>query len=103
MINLSKEAIRKIPPIFRNVFFLAGVLFSVWMLFLDDNNMLSQYRLWSELRDMESKMKYYKAEAIKVENEYNKLMNNERYAMQYAREKYWMKKDNEDLYIVVEK
>jgi hypothetical protein len=30
-------------------------------------------------------------------------MNNERYAMQYAREKYWMKKDNEDLYIVVEK
>jgi cell division protein FtsB len=103
MLQITKEAIQKIPPIFRNIFFLTGLAFSIWMLFLDDNNMINQYRLWSEWNDMESKMKYYKVEAIKVENEYNRLMHNEQYALQYAREKYWMKKDSEDLYIVVEK
>jgi cell division protein FtsB len=51
---------------------------------------------------MEGKMDFYKQEAIKVEQEYNKLMTDEHYVSQYAREKYWMKKDNEDLYIVVE-
>ena len=39
---------------------------------------------------------------VKVEQEYNKLITDEHYVSQYAREKYWMKKDNEDLYIVVE-
>jgi cell division protein FtsB len=64
--------------------------------------MVSQYRLWRELHEMEGKMDFYKQEAIKVEQEYNKLMTDEHYVSQYAREKYWMKKDNEDLYIVVE-
>lgn len=98
---LNKIPFDKIPSIFRNLFFLTGVTYVVWMLFLDDNNMISQYRLRNELKGMNEKMVYYQVEAQKAETEYNSLMNDPAYAIRFARKKYWMKKSNEDVFVVL--
>ncbi len=98
---LNKIPFDKIPSIFRNLFFLTGVSYVVWMLFLDDNNMISQYRLRNELKGMNEKMVYYQDEAQKAETEYNSLMNDNDYAIRFARKKYWMKKSNEDVFVVL--
>lgn len=99
-IDIAKY-INKIPPIFRNVFFLSAIAFLVWMLFLDDNNMMSQYRLYKELKEMEGKKEFFKKESFAATAEYNAIVDNPQYVERFAREKYWMKKDNEDLYIIV--
>lgn len=92
----------RLPSLFRNVFFLSIVSFTVWMLFFDDNNLIKQYRLLKELSEIEKKKEFYRVEAKRVSEEYNAIMNDDEYALRYAREKYWMKRSNEDVYIVLE-
>lgn len=99
---LSTLQYNRLPSLFRNVFFLSIVSFTVWMFFFDDNNFLKQYRLLKELNEIEKKKEYYRAEAMRVSDEYNAIMNDDDYALRYAREKYWMKRSNEDVYIVLE-
>ena len=93
----------KIPPIFRNVFFLSSTAFVVWMLFLDENNAFTQYRLYQQWKKIEAEKLFYQNEAAKAEAQYYAVTDDQRYVERLAREKYLMKKDNEDLFIIVPK
>lgn len=68
-----KAFLFNLPPIFRNLFFLTGVAFAVWMLFFDENNMLVQYNRRQELIALQKKTGYYKREITKVEKQYQEL------------------------------
>ena len=50
---------------------------------------------------MEAKKEFFKKESFAATSEYNVIVDNPQYVERFAREKYWMKKDNEDLYIIV--
>lgn len=91
----------KIPPFFRNLFFLSGSLFLIWMFFLDENNVFAQYRLYKQWKKIESEKNFYRQEMEKAQKEYSSIISDPRYVENFAREKYFMKKDNEDLYIIV--
>lgn len=93
----------KIPPIFRNLFFLSGCFFAIWMFFLDENNVFAQYRLYQQWSKIESEKNFYKQEMEKAQAQYFAITNDKNYLETFAREKYFMKKDNEDLYIIVPK
>lgn len=94
---------QKTPPLFRNVFFLTGIGFIVLMLFIDDNNMFAQYRLYKQWKKIEVEKEFYKAEMEKAREQYYAIMNDQQYVERYAREKYLMKKNNEDLFVIVPK
>ena len=91
------------PPLFRNIFFLTGLAFAVWMLFFDESNMLVQYSHLKELRALNTKRGFYKTEIAKVEKQYHELTTNAETQEKFARENYMMKKDNEEVFIIVEK
>ncbi|HEY0262376.1 MAG TPA: septum formation initiator family protein [Chitinophagales bacterium] len=93
----------KIPAIFRNLFFLSGSLFLIWMFFLDENNVFSQYRLYKQWKKIEEEKNFYKREMEKAQMQYYAVIDDQHYVENFAREKYFMKKDNEDLYIIVPK
>ena len=103
MFKKIKDLFFRVPAFFRNIFFLAGVVFSVWMLFFDENNMLVQYHRRQELSDLTKKKNFYKIEIAKVENQYTELTTNAETQEKFARENYMMKKDNEDVFVIVEK
>ena len=94
---------RNIPPVFKNIYFLTGTCFVVWMLFIDDNNLMVQYRRHSELSSLLEKRAYYLQQIEQTDEEYQELTSNPETQEKFAREHYWMKRDNEDIFVIVEK
>ena len=69
------------------------------MLFLDTNSWLFHRRLDKELDHIENNKKYYEEEFTKDEK-LIKVLEDTAGVQNYAREKFFMKKENEDVYII---
>jgi len=77
------------------------ILFVLWMLFLDQNNWIRQWKLSKELQEAQNKEQYYK-DQIKADSLYLIDLNtNVETLEKLAREKYLMKKDDETVYLIV--
>lgn len=82
-----------------NKYILVLIGFIVWMLFLDNYSFLDQRNLDKQINELETNKTYYKQEIEKDKKSIKKLKNpNE--TERYAREKYYMKRDSEDVYII---
>ncbi len=89
----------KIP---RNFYLWAGVAFLVWMLFFDSNDFYSQYQLTSKLSELESEKTFYLEKIEEVNEDREALLNDMELLEKFAREKYFMKKDGEEVFVIVE-
>ena len=94
--------VKKLPRAFRNFYIVTGLIFLVWMLFLDSNDFLSRYKLTSKLRSLEGEKEYYLEKIKEVEKDKKELMGTPELLEKFAREKYLMKKETEDIFVVVE-
>ena len=72
------------------------------MTVFDGNNFIELIKLRSEVAELEEKRDYFKSEIIIVRKTEKELFSNNRNLEKFAREKYLMKKDNEDLFIIVD-
>jgi cell division protein FtsB len=82
-----------------NRYVLILLFFTIWMLFLDNYSYLDHRFLDKQIDELESNKKYYQEEIIK-DSKNIKLLKNPNQVEKYAREKYFMKKDSEDIYII---
>jgi hypothetical protein len=73
------------------------------MLFLDRNNLISQYKMKRELSGLKKELKFYRDQAEKDSIEFSRLMGDSLELEKLGREKYLMKRDSEDIYIIVRK
>lgn len=92
---------KNIPPWMRNKYFISLTAFFIWMLFFDHNNIISQVQLRMKLSDYLGKKEYYEQQIAQVKKEKQGLLTNQDSLERFAREKYLMKKDNEDLYVIM--
>lgn len=88
-----------ILKILGNRYVIVLAFFIVWMLFLDNTSYMEQRILNKQLNELEDNKKYYQNE-IKKDEENIKLLKNPDHIEKYAREKYYMKRDSEDIYII---
>ena len=88
-----------ILKILGNRYVIVLAFFVVWMLFLDNTSYMEQRILNKQLNELEDNKKYYQNE-IKKDDENIKLLKNPDQIEKYAREKYYMKRDSEDIYII---
>lgn len=77
------------------------VLFLVWMIFFDSTSFLVVNELNGEIKKYEAQLAYYKSEYKKNDDFYKKLMNDKSEKEKFARENYFMKKPNEEIFILV--
>jgi len=75
------------------------LFFSSWMIFLDNYSYFDHRFLDNQVNELEDNKEYYKEEIKKDEKQIKQLKNPEQIE-KYAREKYYMKKENEDIYII---
>lgn len=75
------------------------LFFTTWMLFLDNYSYFDHRILDNQINELEDNKKYYQEEIKKDEEQIKQLKNPEQIE-KYAREKYFMKKDSEDIYII---
>ncbi|TDU39547.1 septum formation initiator [Gelidibacter sediminis] len=84
---------------FKNMYVLIFIVFGVWMLFFDANSYLIHHELNSEMNDLEDERDYYKKEILK-DKKAIKALSTEEGLERLAREKYYMKRENEEIYII---
>ncbi|MDC0380465.1 septum formation initiator family protein [Flavobacteriaceae bacterium] len=84
---------------FKNIFLLVTIIFIVWMLFFDANSWLIQRELNKEIDALNVKKEFYESE-ISSDKKEIKILQTPEGVEKYAREKYNMKKENEDIYII---
>ncbi|APY00774.1 septum formation initiator [Lacinutrix venerupis] len=84
---------------FKNKFLIIFIGFALWMLFWDSNSLLIHNELNSDIEKLENEKNYYRKEIIK-DNKAIKELKKEEGLEKFAREEYYMKRDNEDIYII---
>lgn len=94
--------LKKLPPAFRNFYVITSLSFLIWMLFLDSNDFISRFKMAAKLRSLENEKEYYQEKISEVEKDRMELMTNKELLEKFAREKYLMKKETEDIFIVQE-
>jgi cell division protein FtsB len=93
--------IEKIPSAFRNKYLLTTLIFVLWLLLFDSNNLIARYKMIRDLHKLRSDKEYYQ---IKIEEDRKKLheLKTDNHNLEkFAREQYLMKKPDEDLYIIL--
>ncbi|MAU37064.1 MAG: hypothetical protein CMD14_06810 [Flavobacteriales bacterium] len=95
-----KNFINIIPKPFKNKYIITLILFTLWIVFIDDYNVIKQHKLNKEIEDLEQQKAYYLNQIEKDSIEYYHLNNTKKEQERFAREKFLMKKDNEDVFII---
>lgn len=96
-----KNPLDKIPSFLKNFYFLSSLFFLVWLAFVDNNDLFMQANLSGKHKELKESKLFYEEKILEVKNEKAALESNPDLLEKLAREKYLMKKENEDLYIVV--
>lgn len=91
----------KIPKIFNKYWISIGVLF-VLLAFIDQYNFRAHYKLIKELRTLKKEKKFFQEEIEKDSTLYHDLFEDDENLEKFAREKYKMKKPNEDIFLIIE-
>jgi cell division protein DivIC len=94
--------INHIPAWLRSKYTIALSAFLAIILFFDKNDFFTQQARNAELKELLMSKKYYQGEIASEQRELERLKNNPATLEKYAREKYLMKKDKEDLFIIPE-
>lgn len=94
--------LKRLPRFTRNFYFVFTFFFLVWMLFFDSNDLVAQFKLRQKLRNLEAQKTYYIQKIEDVKKERQELFGNDESLEKYAREKYFMKRKGEDIYIIEE-
>ena len=94
------KLLRRIPSFLRNKYLLATIAFIVWMLFFDRNDVFTQIQRRGELNELRQSKQYFEKQIAENKKFSNDLQFNASAIEKYAREKYLMKRDNEDLFII---
>jgi len=93
----------KLPAPLRNKYLITFVVFLVWIFFIDTFDIITQVRMNNEFKQLKEQQEFYKTEIEKDSIKVYNLNNNPEEQERFARERFLMKKDNEDVFIVRDK
>jgi len=94
---------KKILPIVKNKYIITISIFIIWLLFIDHNNLIDRIKEVHHLRQLEKDKKYYIERIDKDSKRLEQLKTNNKNLEKFAREQYLMKKENEEIFVIVEK
>jgi len=89
-----------IPSFLKNKFFLSTAFFAIWILFFDKNDMLTQIARGNELTSLKKSKEYYSGQIAQERKISEELQSDPATIKKNAREKYLMKRENEELFVI---
>ncbi len=92
---------KRIPAWAKNKYVLTLIAFVIWVSFFDRNDLYSQYTYRQQLEKLEVDKAYYLSEIEKNKKDMAELMSDPEHLEKYAREHYLMKKDNEEIFLII--
>tara|TARA_R100001480_G_C4658134_1_gene171790 strand:- start:217 stop:552 length:336 start_codon:yes stop_codon:yes gene_type:complete len=98
-VKLSELKQQKWFKLLSNKYMLILILFVIWMLFFDTNSFLIHNELSNDIDALEDNKEFYKEEITK-DKKFIEKMKDSNEQERFAREKYYLKKENEDIFII---
>lgn len=92
----------KLPPFLKNKYIVTLLLFIIWLLFFDQNNLIQRYKNIRHYNQLIHDKDYYNERIETDANRLKELETNKETLEKFAREEYYMKKPDEDIFIIVE-
>jgi cell division protein FtsB len=89
----------QIPAWLRNPYVISISFFAAWMLFFDENNFAVQWKRRCDVEVLSAKIDFYEKGIKETRHELKELTTNPETQEKFAREHYYMKHDNEDIYV----
>ena len=88
--------------ILRNKYVIASLLFLTWIVFFDENSIVSHQKNKRRLYELKQQEDYYRARIETDKQKLEDLQAGEEKLEKFAREQYFMSKPDEDVFIVVD-
>ncbi|MFB6306755.1 MAG: septum formation initiator family protein [Flavobacteriales bacterium] len=86
----------------KNKYVIASLFLLIWLLFFDNYDFFTLWETKNKLHESKQRKKFYKDEIKKARERLHLLQHDSAALEKYAREKYLMKKEGEDIFVVVE-
>jgi len=99
ILNPFEPLLKKLPAPFKNRYFLVIAAFIAIMVFFDKHNLLTQYKLQQAVDQLEDDKTFYQS---KIKETKQKRLDFEKNQEKYAREKYFVKKPKEEVFVIEE-
>lgn len=94
------KLLNHIPAWLKSKYLIAAMAFLAWIVFFDRNDLLTQVQRNHELADLQSSKDMFTKKIEKERKELNQLQTNPAILEKYARERFYMKRDNEELFLI---
>jgi cell division protein DivIC len=91
---------KKIVPYLKNKYILALLVFFVWILFFDQNNLVDRYISHRNIRQLERDKQYFRQRIMEDSIRMDELRTDNENLEKFAREQYLMKRENEEIFII---
>jgi cell division protein FtsB len=85
----------KIPKWLRNPYLLIGFVFLIWLVFLDEYRLITQWKLMRKREEMKKEIQQYAYLIDSIRKELKQIQEDSFYIEKYAREHYFFKKPDE--------
>ncbi len=100
---VMKSFVQTLIKILKKKYLLASVLFITWLFLFDGNNLIDRISALRTLHQLERDKKYYTEKIISDLKKLEELKTNNDNLEKFAREQYLMKKENEDIFVIIDK
>ncbi|MDC8003502.1 septum formation initiator family protein [Aureisphaera galaxeae] len=97
--KFSKISKNKWFKVLSGTYIIVAILFLVWNFYFDANSYFLHKELREEINSLEETKEFYEEE-IKKDRAFIEKMKDSNEVEKYAREKYYLKRENEDIYII---
>jgi len=91
---------QQLPDWVMSKYFISAFVFTLWMAFFDSHNWWSQWRLQQQIQAVQQEISHYKTKTTEV-SQTEKIFSNPATLEKFARETYFMKKSNEEVFVIV--
>ncbi len=82
-----------------NLYIVVLTAFVIWMVFFDTNSLLIHMELQKQINDLEKQKEFLKSE-IEKDRKTLELLSDPEELEKFAREKYYLKKKDEEIYLI---
>jgi len=97
-----KRVLRILIRILRNKYILTLLVLFIWLLIFDRNNLIDRIKYLRAVNEMEKQKMYYIEKIKEDSTRLNQLKTDNENLEKFAREQYFMKKDNEEVFVIIE-
>ncbi len=92
-----------IPSFLKHKYLIGFVVYIIWLGFFDENNLVYKHKLSNRIKELQQQKEHYKTEIEQNVRKLKEIEESNESLEKFAREEYLMKKENEDIFVIIEK